>query len=75
VCSASGRGPRPLEREASEALAVHLEHRVRDPFSARTFALRLLEMDDQMARRQATEHRLARLERKLAWREQQVPLF
>jgi uncharacterized protein YprB with RNaseH-like and TPR domain len=68
--------PRPIEREASHALAIHLEHRARDPLLARTFALRLLEMDDErMARRQATEHRLARLDRKLSFRSQQAMLF
>jgi uncharacterized protein len=67
--------PRPLEREASEALAVHLEHRVRDPLSARAFALRLLQIDERETRRQATEHRLARLDRKLAFRSQQAVLF
>jgi uncharacterized protein YprB with RNaseH-like and TPR domain len=67
--------PRPLEREASEALAVHLEHRARDPLSARSFAVRVLQADDRVTRRQATEHRIARLDRKLAFRSQQAALF
>jgi uncharacterized protein YprB with RNaseH-like and TPR domain len=57
--------PRPIEREASEALAVHLEHRRRDLSSARDFAVRLLRVDDSVTRRQAAEYRLARLDRKL----------
>ena len=57
--------PRPIEREASEALAVHHEHRRRDLASARDFTLRLLNVDEGATRRQATEYRLARLDRKL----------
>jgi hypothetical protein len=57
--------PRPIEREASEALAVHLEHRRRDLRSARDFAVRLLHVDESVNRRQAAEYRLARLDRKL----------
>ena len=57
--------PPSLLREASEALAVHLEHRLRDPLSARGFALRSLQVDNSAARRQATVYRLARLARKL----------
>jgi uncharacterized protein YprB with RNaseH-like and TPR domain len=57
--------PRPIEREASEALAVHHEHRRRDLASARDFTLRLLNVDESTTRRQATEYRLARLDRKL----------
>jgi uncharacterized protein YprB with RNaseH-like and TPR domain len=57
--------PRPIEREASEALAVHLEHRRRDLISARDYAVRLLRGDDTVTRRQAAQYRLARLDRKL----------
>jgi uncharacterized protein len=57
--------PRPIEREASEALAVHLEHRRRDLASARDFTMRLLNVDESVTRRQAAEYRLARLDRKL----------
>jgi hypothetical protein len=57
--------PRPIEREASEALAVHLEHRRRDLVSARDFAMRLLHVNESATRRQAAEYRLARLDRKL----------
>ncbi len=51
--------------EASEALAIHHEHRVRNLIAARTFALRGLTGDSRGARHRATQHRLARIERKL----------
>jgi hypothetical protein len=66
--------PRPIERDASRALAVHLEHRRRDPRSARDFALRLLQEDDSVVRRQAAAHRLARLDRKLEFQFRQSTL-
>ena len=53
-------------REATEALAVHHEHRVRDLDAARTFALEALRMQATPARQQAVQYRLARLDRKLA---------
>jgi len=52
-------------REASEALAVHHEHRARDLEMARTFALQSLSLHGTVARQLATRHRLARLDRKL----------
>jgi uncharacterized protein YprB with RNaseH-like and TPR domain len=64
--------PRPIEREASEALAVHLEHRRRDLGLARDFAMRLLEVDDSVTRRQAAQYRLARLDRKLEFESRQA---
>lgn len=67
--------PRPIEREASEALAVHLEHRRRDLVSARDFAVRLLQVDESVTRRQAAEYRLARLDRKLESRSSQPALL
>jgi uncharacterized protein len=67
--------PRPIEREASEALAVHLEHRRRDLGSARHFAQRLLQVDESVTRRQAAQYRLARLDRKMSFRAQQTALF
>ena len=67
--------PRLIVREASEALAVHLEHRRRDLRSARDFAVRLLGVDESLTRRQAAEYRLARLDRKLEFRSQQTALF
>ncbi len=52
-------------REASEALAVHHEHRARDLEMARNFAVQSLSLQGTPARQQATRHRLARLDRKL----------
>jgi len=66
--------PGSIEREASQALAVHLEHRQCDLASARDFALRLLNGDASPARRQAAEYRLARLDRKLGSRTAQPAL-
>jgi len=68
--------PSAIAREATEALAVHHEHRLRDPLSARTFALRSLRLPATAARRESLEHRLARLDRKLAQSGAEVaPLF
>jgi uncharacterized protein YprB with RNaseH-like and TPR domain len=67
--------PAHVIREATEALAVHHEHRIRDLRAARQFALQCLRLDATMSRTRAlgaearsakTAHRLARLERKLA---------
>jgi uncharacterized protein len=58
--------PPRVAREASEALAIHHEHRERDLALARTFALRGLELDAQPAWASAVEHRLARIERKMS---------
>jgi uncharacterized protein len=57
--------PSSLKREASEALAVHLEHRLRDYQSARGYAVQTLRSDLSASRKQATLHRLARLDRKI----------
>ena len=57
--------PTAIRREASEALAVHHEHRLRDLQAARSFALDSLRMPGTAARREALQHRLARLERKI----------
>ena len=57
--------PPAIAREASEALAVHHEHRLRDLQAARSFALRSLAVQAPSSRRRATQHRLARLDRKL----------
>ena len=59
------RCPPAILREASEALAVHHEHRLRDLQAARGFALRSLSVHATPSRREATQHRLARLDRKL----------
>ena len=65
--------PPRLEREAAEALAVHHEHRLRSLPSARHLAMRSLLLDVTHARREAIEHRLARLDRKLARVEPSLP--
>jgi uncharacterized protein YprB with RNaseH-like and TPR domain len=65
--------PPNLEREAAEALAVHYEHRLRSPVSARGLALRSLMSGGSASRQRATEHRIARLDRKLARIEPMAP--
>jgi uncharacterized protein YprB with RNaseH-like and TPR domain len=55
-----------LQHEAAEALAVHHEHRLRSLRSARHLAMQSLQFGLTTTRRQATEYRLARLDRKLA---------
>jgi uncharacterized protein len=57
--------PPAMQREASEALAVHHEHRLRDLQAARAFALQSLNVTSTRSRHEATQHRLARLDRKL----------
>lgn len=57
--------PPLVAREATEALAVHHEHRDRDLEAAKAFALQSLEVDAQPAWTRAVQHRLARLDRKL----------
>jgi len=54
-----------LRREATEALAIHHEHRDRDLTAARQFALKSLETGTEAAWGDAVRHRLARIERKL----------
>jgi uncharacterized protein YprB with RNaseH-like and TPR domain len=58
--------PPHIVREATEALAVHHEHRLRDPRTARAFALEALQLHETPTRRHAIHHRLARLDRKMA---------
>jgi uncharacterized protein YprB with RNaseH-like and TPR domain len=57
--------PPAFTREAAEALAIHHEHRLRDPHAARAFALQSLQLPATPARRASVHHRLARLGRKL----------
>jgi uncharacterized protein YprB with RNaseH-like and TPR domain len=63
--------PPATAREATEALAIHHEHRMRDLHAARAFALRGLEEDVTPAASaraswtRAVRHRIARIERKL----------
>jgi len=67
--------PAPLVREATEALAIHHEHRVRDLGAARSFALQSLDYPGTASRREAVHHRLARLDRKLSAAMQTAALF
>jgi hypothetical protein len=60
--------PTRLVWEATEALAVHHEHRVRDLAAARRFAARGAEQPVCLARTAAAQHRLARLDRKISRR-------
>ena len=57
--------PPLLVREATEALAIHHEHRDRDLGAAKAFALRNLENGLRPAWTRAARHRLARIERKM----------
>jgi hypothetical protein len=57
--------PPQIVRDAIDGLAVHHEHRLRDPMSARCFAVRSMELHQTVARQQAVQHRLARLDRKI----------
>ena len=54
--------PPAIAREATEALAIHHEHRVRDLATAKAFALRNLE---EGVGADAARYRIARLDRKL----------
>jgi len=54
-----------LQQYATEALAVHHEHRQKDLEGARELALRLLD-DETFEQRDRARHRLARLDRKIA---------
>lgn len=62
---ALSRPPAGCRREAMLALAVHYEHRARDPVEARRLARRALHLTERQSHRVAIEHRLLRLERKL----------
>ncbi len=61
---APGCPPR-IAREASEALAIHHEHRARDLSAAKVFALKILEYDSAAEMREQVGRRLARIEGKL----------
>ena len=57
----------PLRQYAVEALAIHHEHRERDYEGAKELTLRLLdECDETRPKTESTRHRLARLEKKIA---------
>ena len=57
--------PAHIAQEATEALAVHHEHRLRDLSAARQFAMQALQFSASTTRVQAVQHRLARIDRKL----------
>jgi uncharacterized protein len=60
------RGSPPhIVREATDALAVHYEHRRRDPHTARSYALQSLTFEATPTREGAIRHRVARLDRKI----------
>jgi uncharacterized protein len=60
------RGSPPhVIREATDALAVHYEHRRRDPHTARSYALQSLTSEVTATREGAIRHRVARLDRKI----------
>jgi len=67
LVEAPGCPPRVV-REATEALAIHHEHRDRDLETAKSFALLGLDVDvdAQPSWTRAVHHRLARLDRKLS---------
>ena len=69
------RCPPPMVREAMEALAIHHEHRLRNPRSAHAFAMQALPLQSTTNRREALNHRLARLNRKLGADRQSAALF
>jgi uncharacterized protein YprB with RNaseH-like and TPR domain len=67
VLELAGHGRRVmtrLERRAAEGLAIHLEHRRKDPAEAKRFA-ELLRRDADGRGRADAEHRLNRLDRKV----------
>jgi hypothetical protein len=57
--------PPHIRREATEALAIHHEHRARDLAAAKTFALESLDLQARPAWNDAIQHRLARIQRKI----------
>jgi uncharacterized protein YprB with RNaseH-like and TPR domain len=56
--------PSRWAQEATEALAVHHEHRARDLVAARRYAMQALQFDVTRSRTLAVHHRLARIDRK-----------
>jgi hypothetical protein len=57
--------PPQIVREATDALAVHYEHRRRDLRAAKSYALQSLGFEGSPSREGAIRHRVARLDRKL----------
>jgi uncharacterized protein YprB with RNaseH-like and TPR domain len=58
--------PERIVCEASQALAVHHEHRARDLALAKAYAVRTLQAGSRPAWAEAARYRLARLDRKIA---------
>jgi uncharacterized protein YprB with RNaseH-like and TPR domain len=54
-----------LDRRAAEALAIHHEHRAKDPAAARQYAALLKQQAGASAADRKVQHRIARLDRKL----------
>ena len=69
------RCPAALRHEAREALAIYHEHRARDLDTARSHARQLFGGPVSARQREAAEHRLRRLERKLAGKTTGPSLF
>ena len=68
--------PPRIAQEATEALAVHHEHRARDLAAARQFAMQSLQFNVSRSKAQAVHHRLARIDRKIGGvSPQSAPLF
>jgi hypothetical protein len=65
--------PSLLRREAREALAIHHEHRSRDLQAARSLVLDVLADQTAARRRELAEHRLRRIDRKIARRDMARP--
>ena len=65
--------PAHIAQEATEALAVHHEHRLRDFRAARQFAMQALQFDISTTRIEAVYHRVARIDRKLGTPAPQLP--
>jgi hypothetical protein len=57
--------PSNVRREASEALAIHHEHRVVDLEAAKAFALGSLDAEARPSWNDAVQYRVARIERKI----------
>ena len=62
----------PLRQYAVEALAIHHEHRERDYEGAKELTLRLLDESDEDRSADAGRYRLARLEKKIAKRNESL---
>jgi hypothetical protein len=65
--------PAALAHEAAEALAIHAEHRLRDFTAARAYVWDRFEEWPSGRKRDALEHRMRRLDRKIADRDLRAP--